>query len=97
MLRNLYYARSLDESLDATPSVPPAQPTAAASWRAAAAALRMLCDAWRESLAAHRQYEHLRSRGHLHDAALRDALGVGQGRSEPTGKAAKPLCFAGRA
>ena len=39
--------------------------------------LRSFCDAWREALAAHRQYEHRRSRGVPHDAALKKSLGLG--------------------
>jgi hypothetical protein len=45
------------------------QKTALAAW-SIIATLLALCDAWREALAAHRQYEHLRSRGVSHDAAI---------------------------
>jgi hypothetical protein len=56
----------------------------------------MMGDALREGLAASREYEHLRSRGFSHDAALREALGRGH---SPHGEreSAKPLYFAGRA
>lgn len=41
-----------------------------------ATTLRSIGDAWREGLAAHRQYEALRSRGIPHDTALIEALGI---------------------
>ena len=41
-----------------------------------AATLRNIRDALREGLAAHREYEHLRSRGTPHDAALKHAFGL---------------------
>jgi hypothetical protein len=54
-------------------------------------------EAWRDGLAAHRQYEHLRSRGVPHEEAIREALGVGYSRSQAAREAAKPLYFAGKA
>jgi hypothetical protein len=39
--------------------------------------LRNACDALREAMAAHRQYECLRSKGVRHDTALRQALSIG--------------------
>ena len=44
--------------------------------RSIATALRTLYDALRAAVGAHRQYEHLRSRGTPHDRALRRALGI---------------------
>jgi hypothetical protein len=41
-----------------------------------AATLRNVRDALREGLAAYRKYEHLRSRGTSHDAALKHAFGL---------------------
>jgi hypothetical protein len=38
--------------------------------------LRTVRDALREGIAAHRQYERLRSRGIPHDKAIRQALGI---------------------
>ena len=38
--------------------------------------LRSVSNALREGIAAHRHYEHLRSRGIPHDAAIRQALGI---------------------
>ena len=46
-----------------------------------------------EGLAASRQYQQSRSRGLDHDAAIREAFGLG-----PTqGRRVGPICFAGRA
>ena len=64
---------------------------------AMASALRTAWEAWRDGLAAHRHYEHLRSRGVPHEAAIRESLGVGHGRSPAAYEAAKPLYFAGKA
>ena len=36
----------------------------------------MLCETLRESLAAHRHYEELRSKGIVHESALRQALAL---------------------
>ena len=38
--------------------------------------LRTVADALREGIAAHRHYEHLRSRGTPHDTAIRQAFGI---------------------
>ncbi len=56
--------------------------------------LRAVVDAWRESLAACREYEELRSWGMPHDAALRESLGL---RAPPRYETAYPLYFAGKA
>jgi hypothetical protein len=53
--------------------------------------------AFQEALAASRQYRSLTSRGVSHDAAIREALGIGACPSQTTPKPAKPLCFAGKA
>lgn len=47
-----------------------------------ATALRTVLDALLEAVEAHRQYEHLRSRGTPHDRALRQALGISHPTSE---------------
>ena len=60
-------------------------------------ALRRAWEAWCDGLAAHRQYEDLRSRGVAHEEAIREALGVGCSRSPGAREAAKPLYFAGKA
>jgi hypothetical protein len=96
MLGTLRYAPSLHHShrtADLTGRCSPS--TIASSWPTLTA-LRMMGDALREGLAASREYEHLRSRGFSHDAALREALGLGR---SPHGEreTAKPLYFAGRA
>ena len=63
MLRNFHYEPDFDATLAGTnPTVQSSTPT----WRTA---LRKMCDAWCEGLAAHRQYEHLRSRGIPHERA----------------------------
>jgi hypothetical protein len=56
------------------------QPAETTAWssRRLAMALRNVRDALHEGLAAHRQYEHLRSRGIAHDAAVRRAFGITQ-------------------
>ena len=69
------------------------QPTAAASWPTVTA-LRAVCDALPEGLAAYRQYEQLRSRGVPHDTAIRPALGFGPSQGTP--QAAESLFFAGK-
>ena len=96
MLRNCHYAPGLENSQrDANPAHRSTRPAAAAS--SIAATLRAIGEAWREGLAAHREYEHLRSRGMAHDGALRDSLGMGRATSQALRNAAKPLCFAGKA
>jgi hypothetical protein len=61
------------------------------------ATLHAMWDAWGEALAAHRQYEHLRSRGVPHDTALRESLGLGRIPRAGTPYAAKLLYLAGKA
>jgi len=43
---------------------------------ATAGMLRTILGALREGLAAHRRYEHLRSKGVHHDPAIRQAFGI---------------------
>ena len=62
-----------------------------------ATTLRAIADAWREGLAACRQYEELRSSGVPHDRAVREALGLGLIPSEAPPQAAPSLYFAGQA
>ena len=57
-------------------------------------AVRRLCDALREGLAATREYESLRSRGFSHDAALKRAIAIGDMNMEREG--APPVYFAGK-
>jgi hypothetical protein len=66
----------------------------ASSW-SPVAAVRMMGAAFCEGLAAHREYEALRSRGMAHERALREALGLGCSRLPR--KTVMPLYFAGRA
>jgi hypothetical protein len=70
-------------------------PLPAASAWPAVAAVRMMCAAFCEGLAAHREYEALRSRGMAHERALREALGLGCSRLPQ--ETVMPLYFAGRA
>jgi hypothetical protein len=59
---------------------PETSPTGA-SW-AISEPLWKFCDALREAVVAHRQYEWLRSRGVPHESALRESLGVGHSTCE---------------
>ena len=96
MLRNCHYLSGFESShREASPARRPARP-AAAAWPNAET-LRAIGEAWREALAAHRDYERLRSRGRPHDAALRESLGLGRVPPQPLRNAAKALCFAGKA
>ena len=70
-------------------------PPTAVSACSAVAAVRMMGAAFCEGLAAHREYEALRSRGIAHERALREALGLGCSR--PPRGTVTPLYFAGRA
>jgi hypothetical protein len=95
MLRSSRYASDLYEThRPASLAGRVCQPTA--FW-SPVTALRIMCGTLRESLAASRQYEDLRSRGVSHDTAVREALGFGPSPSRATRETAKPLCFAGKA
>jgi hypothetical protein len=59
--------------------------------------LRLFCEALGESLAAHRHYEELRSKGIAHDSALRQALALAPAPSRSECEALTPLWFAGKA
>ena len=65
--------------------------------RSPLAILRMLCETLRESLAAHRHYEELRSKGIAHDSALRQALALAPAPARSPCQALTPLWFAGKA
>ena len=96
MLRNCHYAPDFENShRDANPAHRSTRPAAAAS--SIAATLRAIGEAWHEGLAAHRAYEHLRSRGMAHDTALRESIGMGRAPSQAPRSAVKRLCFAGKA
>ena len=69
-------------------------PPPAAFAGSAVAAVRGMGAAFCEGLAAHREYEALRSRGLAHEAALRQALGLGCSRLPR--ETVTPLYFAGR-
>ncbi len=96
MLGNLRYAPSFHHCHRTADLTGQCSPSTIAPFWPTLAALGMMGDALREGLAASREYEHLRSRGFSHDAALREALGLGR---SPHGEreTAKPLYFAGRA
>ena len=87
MLCTCHDARSLGEVRREAPR---------AAWPLVAT-LHAICDAWREALAAHRQYEHLRSRGVSLDVALRESLALGHVHHARTPHAARLLYLAGRA
>jgi hypothetical protein len=95
MLGSCHYLPDFDHSHHASRIGRGAQRASAAG--AMVSALRTAWDAWRDGLAAHRHYEHLRSRGVPHEEAIREALGVGCSRSRSEREAAKPLYFAGKA
>lgn len=97
MLRTFCYQPELDEAHYKTSLTGRSQPPAAARCRRALVAVGMICDAWRESLAASRHYEQLRSKGIPHDTALADAFGIGPSPSLGTRETAKSIYFAGRA
>jgi hypothetical protein len=69
-------------------------PPPASSWHAVVA-VWMMWDAFCEGLAAHREYEALRSRGIGHGRALPEAFGLGCSRLPR--ETVTPLYFAGRA
>jgi len=97
MLRSFHYQLGFDEThQEANLTGRSAHPTAASSWPTVTA-LRTMCDALREGLAAHRQYEGLRSRGIPHDTALREALGIDLIPSQAQREAMMPLYFGGKA
>lgn len=84
MPQSFHHARSFDEGYrQADFAGRSARPTACSSWPIANT-LRSTCEALREALAAHRQYEHLKRSGIPHDMAIRLALGVSHsGKSSP--------------
>jgi hypothetical protein len=95
MLGSCHYLPDFDHADHTSRMGRALQPASAAG--AMVSALRTAWDAWRDALAAHRHYEHLRSRGVPHEKAIREALGVGYGRSPGAYGRAKPLWFAGKA
>src|SRR6266550_3831459 len=77
MFRNFHEVSSFDSAhQNWSPAGCDSQPTPASPWPVLAALL-MMGEALCEGLAAHRQYEDLRSRGIPHDRALRQSLGLG--------------------
>jgi hypothetical protein len=95
MLRNLYYAPHFHEPHPHTQ--PAGQSLSFWSPLPMIIALSATWSAFREGLAAHREYERLRSSGTSHDKALRGALGFGQRPSGHVRSGAPPLYCAGRA
>ena len=59
--------------------------------------MRMLFEALREGLTAHRHYEELRSQGIAHDSALRQALALAPAPARSGCVGLTPLWFAGKA
>jgi hypothetical protein len=92
--------RSFDDQLGFKPTHREANlavwsPSPSASSWSPVAVVRMIGAAFCEGLAAHREYEALRSRGMAHERALREALGLGCSRLPR--ETLTPLYFAGRA
>ena len=91
MLRNSPFSMgaSSQEQYRYSPSVWPSLTTLRKQYRYSPSVwpslttLRTMCEALREGLAVHRQYEVLRSKGFAHDAALRQALAIGAAPSLP--------------
>ena len=96
MLRNCHYTPGFEDCHREASSARRSTRSTAAAWPIAAT-LRAIGEAWREGLAAHREYEHLRSRSMPHDTALRESLGLGRVPPQPLRNTAKSLCFAGKA
>ena len=94
MLRTLDNTLGLDESRRETGLA--ARPARQGPAPPFVTTLRAIADAWREGLAACRQYEELRSSGVPHDRAVREALGLGLISSEAPPQATPALYFAGR-
>jgi hypothetical protein len=89
MLRKFHYGARFEETHQDFTRKP-----ASTSW-SLATALSAIRDALGEGLAAHRQYEHLKSRGMSQDTALKVALGVrnpaGEVPTAPSHRASKRL------
>lgn len=95
MIRTLDVTTRLDDFRRETSLA--AQPVRQRTAPPIATTLRAIADAWREGLAACRQYEELRSSGVPHDRAVREALGLGLIPSDAPHEAAPSLYFAGQA
>jgi len=89
--------RTLDNTFDEIRRKTAARPARQGTVSPIATTLRAIAGAWREGLAACRQYEALRSNGVPHERALRKALGLGLNPSEAPRQAATSLYFAGQA
>jgi hypothetical protein len=59
--------------------------------------LRSIFDGLHESFVAYRAYHRLTARGLPHDAAIREALGLGREPAPVARQPARALCFAGKA
>ena len=94
MLGSCHYLPDFDHTHDARRIGRAARPAFAPS--AMVTALRRAWEAWSDGLAARRHYDDLRSRGVPHEEAIREALGVGYGRSQVARETTKPLHFAGK-
>jgi hypothetical protein len=95
MIRTLDDTSGLDEICRETALA--ARPARQGPAPPSATTLRAIAGAWREGLAACRQYEELRSSGVSHDRAVREALGLGLISSDAPPQAAPALYFAGQA
>jgi hypothetical protein len=88
MLRNSCYAPGYDETHHALDLAGWSSRPTGFSSSPIASKLRAIWDALREGIAAHRQYEHLASRGIPHDTAIRQALSISHPgvKSAPCGR-----------
>jgi uncharacterized protein YjiS (DUF1127 family) len=87
MLQSFCHAPGFDKTHQALDFAGWSSQPAGFSSSPTATKLRAVWDALREGIAAHRQYEHLRSRGIPHDMAIRQALGI----SHPVGDRSRKI------
>jgi len=76
MLRSFCRAPGFDETHQALDFADRSSPPTSFSRSSIATGLRIIWDALRDGIAAHRQYEHLRSMRVPHDTAIKQALGI---------------------
>lgn len=74
-------------------TLPFTQMPSGSRYHSRASALAIAFAALMEGLAASRQYQQLRTHGAGHDAAIREAFGLGPARQHGVGS----ICFAGKA
>ena len=91
----LHYTSGLDQSYRGT-TCRSARPRA--GWSSSTlTTLRSFFDGLHESFTAYCTYQRLRAGGLPHDAAIREALGVGREPAPMPREVVRALCFAGKA